>query len=324
LPDGRRRAGSSADAGRGALRADCERCFGLCCAAPAFAASADFAIDKQAGAACPNLRSDFHCAIHDRLRSQGFRGCAVYDCFGAGQKVAQVTFGGQDWRQMPGIAAPMFAAFMIMRQLHELLWYLNEALALQPASPIHAELRVAFDQTERLTHASPDALAELDLTAHRGAISTLLRQASELARAAVAGARASHPGAGHDPSAQDSGARDPGASHTGAGHPARADYAGGDLAGADLIGKDLSGADLSGASLRGAYLIGASLRGTDLTAADLTGADLRGADLCGANLTGAIFLTQSQLDAASGDHRTTVPPSLARPAHWLDQPGRPA
>jgi hypothetical protein len=31
------------------LRADCERCFGLCCVAPAFAASADFAIDKDAG-----------------------------------------------------------------------------------------------------------------------------------------------------------------------------------------------------------------------------------------------------------------------------------
>jgi hypothetical protein len=78
------------------LRADCQRCFGLCCVVPAFSASSDFAIDKAAGQPCPNLRADFACAIHDRLRQRGFPGCAVYDCFGAGQQVAQVTFNGQD------------------------------------------------------------------------------------------------------------------------------------------------------------------------------------------------------------------------------------
>ena len=66
------------------LRADCARCFGLCCVAPAFAASADFAIDKPAGQACPHLAGDFRCGIHDELRPRGFPGCTVYDCFGAG------------------------------------------------------------------------------------------------------------------------------------------------------------------------------------------------------------------------------------------------
>ncbi|RQX15913.1 oxetanocin A resistance protein, partial [Micromonospora arida] len=41
--------------GAAQLRADCGRCFGLCCVVPAFAASADFAIDKPAGSPCPNL-----------------------------------------------------------------------------------------------------------------------------------------------------------------------------------------------------------------------------------------------------------------------------
>ncbi len=40
--------------GRHDLRADCGRCAGLCCVAPAFTASADFAIDKPAGQPCPN------------------------------------------------------------------------------------------------------------------------------------------------------------------------------------------------------------------------------------------------------------------------------
>jgi uncharacterized protein YjbI with pentapeptide repeats len=279
LPEERHDAAPVPDRRRLSLRADCERCFGLCCVAPAFAASADFAIDKDAGQPCPNLRSDFRCGIHHSLRQQGFPGCTVYDCFGAGQKVAQVTFGGQDWRRNPQIAVPMFAALTIMRQLHELLWYLTEALALQPTGPLGGELGLALDETERLTHSGPDALLDLDVAAHRREVNALLVRTSELVRAGVRSQRI-------------------------------------DRSGADLIGKDLRGADLRGANLRGAYLIGADLAGADLRLADLTGADARGADISGADLTDSIFLTQSQLDAAKGDPATKVPPSLTRPTHW--------
>ena len=88
------------------------------------------------------------------------------------------------------------------------------------------------------------------------------------------------------------------------------------LSGSDLIGQDLRGRDLRGASLRGAYLTGTDLTGADLRGADFTGADLRGADLCGADLTGALFLTQSQADAARGDGSTRLPLPLQRPLHW--------
>jgi hypothetical protein len=171
------------DSGRLSLRADCARCFALCCVAPAFSASADFAIDKDAGQACPHLRSDFRCGIHQRLRHEGFPGCTVYDCFGAGQKVAQVTFGGQDWRQAPQTAKQMFEVFTIMRQLHELLWYLTEALTLHPPRPLHGELSLALDETERLTDNGPDALMALDVTAHRRNVNALLLRTSELVRA---------------------------------------------------------------------------------------------------------------------------------------------
>lgn len=229
------------DKSRLSLRADCERCFALCCVAPAFSASADFAIDKDAGQACPNLQSDFRCGIHKRLRQQGFPGCAVYDCFGAGQKVAQVTFGGQDWRRAPRTAKQMFEVFTIMRQLHELLWHLTEALTLQPARPLHGELSLALDKTKRLTHNSPGSLMELDVAAHRRDVNTLLLRASELVRAEAR-------------------------------HQKK------DRRGADLIGADLRGANLRGAYLIGADLRGADLRVADLTGADFRDADLRGAD----------------------------------------------
>lgn len=265
-----------------ALRADCGRCFGLCCVAPAFSASADFAIDKPAGRPCPHLRPDFRCGIHTDLRGQGFRGCAVYDCFGAGQQVSQVTFGGQDWRRDPRAAAQMYEAFAIMRQLHELLWYLAAALALRAARAVHPELRQAFTATQAMTHRPAGALLGLDTGRHRAQVNALLLRASELARAQVPGQKL-------------------------------------DRQGADLIGARLAGADLSGANLRGACLIGADLRRADLTLADLTGADLRGADLRGADLTTCLFLTQAQLDAAEGDTGTRLPPRLTRPAHWSSQ-----
>ena len=260
------------------LRADCESCFALCCVAPAFSASADFAINKPAGQACPNLQADFRCDIHTRLRQQGFRGCTVYDCFGAGQRVSQVTFGGQDWRRAPGTAQQMFEVFPIMRDLHELLWYVTEALTLQAARPVRGELRRALEETERLTGQSPGDLLELDVAAHRRDVNELLLAASELARAEVRHRK--------------------------------------DHRGADLIGADLKGANLRGASLRGAYLVGADLRGADLRLADVIGADLRGADIRGADLTGTIFLIQSQLDGAKGDSDTTLPSSFSQPAHW--------
>ena len=107
------------------LRADCSRCVGLCCVAPAFTASADFALTKPAGTPCPNLQADFSCGIHTQLRLMGFPGCTGYDCFGAGQRVT-ASFSGQDWLT-PSVAGPMLATFEVVRALHELLWYLNRS-----------------------------------------------------------------------------------------------------------------------------------------------------------------------------------------------------
>jgi len=267
---------------RAALRADCMNCFGLCCVALTLTASADFAINKDAGTPCPSLADDFRCGIHTRLRSEGFSGCTVYDCFGAGQKVSQETYGGRDWRAAPDTARQMFQIFPVMRQLHELLWYLTEALALPAATRLHADLSDALGTTERLTGLPADELAELDVSAHHDRVAALLLRAGELERATV---------------------------------PRRRKRS---QRGADLIGARLKGADLRGAELRGAYLIAADLRGADLRGAELIGADFRDADLSDADLTGALFLTQAQLNAAKGNTATKLPDSLTRPPHWAE------
>ncbi|MEU3270111.1 pentapeptide repeat-containing protein [Saccharomonospora sp. NPDC006951] len=260
------------------LRADCARCSALCCAALPFTASSDFAFDKAAGVACTHLGENFDCTIHASLRERGFPGCVVFDCFGAGQHVAQHTYGGTDWRRAPETAREMFDVFPVVRVLHELLWYLTEAAALPAARSMRARLADAVAETERLTRLGAAELLALDVEAHRASGNALLVKASDLARSGI---------------------------------PGRADHRG-----AVLIGANLAGADLSGASLRGARLVGADLRGATLRLADLTGADTRGADLGGARLEHALFLTRPQLTAARGDATTTLPPWLERPSHW--------
>jgi Pentapeptide repeats (8 copies) len=252
------------------LRADCAKCFGLCCVAPAFTASSDFAITKPAGRPCPNLLADHRCGIHDSLRQKGFTGCSVFDCFGAGQRVAQELFDGRDWRSTPDVAGPMFAVFPVLRDLHELLWYLTEVAARVPAMRDEAERAIA--STEDL---AATATGGLDVGPHRERVNAILLRASDSIR-----------GGGRE------------------------------YRGADLIGRDLSTQDLRRANLRGAYLIGADLTGADLRLADLIGADLRGADLAGADLSTALFLTQFQVNAATGDRATRLPAVLTRPAHY--------
>ena len=167
------------------LTSDCESCCGLCCVAPCFPASEDFAFDKDAGVVCPHLAGDFRCSLHERLEAEGFRGCVVYDCYGAGQKVTQITFEGRDWRKTPEIAESMFEVFMIMRQIHELLMYLTEALKLQAAQPLYGELRRRLDELEHISLESADTLREFDVVPHKRDVDALLLRVGDLARQAA-------------------------------------------------------------------------------------------------------------------------------------------
>jgi hypothetical protein len=171
---------------------------------------------------CPHLGDRHLCTIHDRLRPSGFPGCDVYDCFGAGQRVT-------------ALGRP--EAFEAVRWLHELLWYLHDALSRPRAAELHDDIRETIAAIDRLDgEEDPGRRAD-----------PLLRRASHLHRG------------GRGESRQ------------------RADLLGAELRDADLRKADLRGALLIGADLRGADLRDADLIGADLRGADLQGADLRGA-----------------------------------------------
>lgn len=262
---------------RAALRADCGNCAGLCCVALHFDRSSQFAITKPAGTPCPHLAADSRCSIHPVLVESGFSGCVVYDCQGAGQKVTQVTFPGADWRTDGATAQRMFAAFGVVRQLHQILAFLVEALDVPAAVRLRPRVAAMIDEVERLSLLPAEELLSLDVAPRKDAAARLLEKVSSAAR---------HP------------------------RPKRS------RRNADLLGADLRGADLRRQDLRGAYLIGADLRRADLRGVDLLAADLRGADLSGADLRECLFLTDAQLAACQGDASTRLPPRLARPPHW--------
>jgi uncharacterized protein YjbI with pentapeptide repeats len=263
------------------LHADCENCFGLCCVALPYAKSADFAFDKGSGTPCRNLQADYRCSIHKDLREKGFRGCTVYECFGAGQKVSQGTYGKNDWRENSDSAREMFEVFPIMQQLHEMLYYINEALGREEARYLHKELQNVQEITESLTTLSPTSILKLNVSVHRAVVNNLLLQTSEAVRG-KAGNRHNQMNRGRD-----------------------------------LIGAKLRKADLRGANLRGALLIASDLRESDMRVTDLIGADLRDADLSGADLRDSIFLTQAQVNAARGNSKTILPARLYIPEHWV-------
>ncbi|MEW9870986.1 pentapeptide repeat-containing protein [Arthrobacter sp. HS15c] len=272
---------------RDSLRPDCSNCFALCCTAFGFARSADFAIDKPAATPCPNLDQDFSCTIHDRLRPRGFRGCTVFDCFGAGQAVSQQLFAGISWRDAPDSRQDMFAAFKVVRQLHEMLWHLAEAQERTFDADSAREAKELRKIIDDLGRGPLPGLLACDLESLHSAVRTILVAVSEEVRAGYFAAGTDQLDATLRP-------------------------------GADLAAANLRARKLCGADLRGACLIAADLRGSDLAGADLLGADLRDARLDGADLTAALFLTQPQLNSARGSNATLVPPDLSAPPHWQD------
>jgi hypothetical protein len=145
------------------MHADCSRCAALCCVGSLFRASSEFAADKAAGVRCPHLVGERTCGLHDRLRSSGYRGCAAFDCFGAGQHVIQVTFAGSRLQGDSAEAATVFAVFEVMRRLKELLWHLADAASAIVEGPLSDEVRQLRVMLEELKARDASELEHLDV-----------------------------------------------------------------------------------------------------------------------------------------------------------------
>jgi hypothetical protein len=154
------------------LEPDCSRCAALCCVATSFAASEDFAIDKAAGERCVHLGRDHRCTIHAELSSRGFPGCVAYECHGAGPRVT---------RDFAAEGGERNQAFMVLRVVHELLWYLTEAVKLCPASELelHAALTNQVAELDAIDIQPGAAVRSVDLDQQNKVSRALLLRVGE-------------------------------------------------------------------------------------------------------------------------------------------------
>ena len=241
------------------LVADCSRCFALCCVLLPYSRATGFGADKAGGVPCRHLATDDRCSIHADLRERGWPGCVAFDCFGAGQQVAQVTYGGTSWRDYDDLGE-MAAVLSVMRRLHEMLRHLAEVARRAP-DPAAGEAR---RHLLALRDRTPVELLTFDLDELQDEVGDLLAAASARVR------------------------------RTGAPDLTRAD-----LAGRDLRNRDLTDASLRGALLIAADLRGVRLGSADLLGADLRDADLRGADLSSTLFLTSPQVSNARGDAAT-------------------------
>ena len=224
----------------GRLTIDCQNCRGLCCAALAFSRCDGFPSDKAAGEPCRHLDKDFRCAVHAQLQKRGLRGCMAFDCFGAGQRVSGNC--DRDWWDDPVLRDELFARFLAVYRLHQMLGLLGEVLSLLPARALWDEALALIAEGDELARQNAPVPAD-----YHGRVSRVLQSAGALV------CREACPAA---PPKK------------------RMDYIGRSLRSQDLRGRDLSMALLIAADLRGCNLYGANLCGADLRDCDLRGADL--------------------------------------------------
>lgn len=203
----------------------------------------------------------------------------AYDCFGAGQKVTQTVYHGKSWKDKDVKPDEMYRVFLAVYQLHQMLWYLNEAALLIPAADIYGVIESAIQDLDRLIRQTPEALLKLDLEACREKTNLLLKEVWHRVQNTVKSTV----------------------------EPQKS---------VDFIGKDFKKAVLDGQDFSMSLLIAANLEGCSLGGANFLGADLRDANFKNADLRESIFLTQAQVNTAKGNAYTKLPEFVTCPKTW--------
>lgn len=259
------------------LKIDCKKCSGLCCVALYCTKTDGFPANKEAGIPCKHLDSDFSCKIHSRLADNNYKGCLAYDCFGAGQRTTQLYLSDGTWETNSEQKDKLFQVFIIVYQLHQMLWYLVEAFTLTSDELLKSTIDLLISENEQMLQQPMDHIAMLDLSEYRSNVNIVLKQIST------------------DISANDTSSQ---------------------IHGLNYLGKNFKKANLDRKNFSMSLMIAANLSGCSLKNTNFLGADLRDANIRNADLSKSIFLTQMQINSAIGNSNTKIPIYLTRPATW--------
>ncbi len=222
------------------LRIDCKSCSGLCCVALCYLKTDGFPSNKEAGVPCEYLRSDFKCSIHKKLSEMDMKGCMVYDCLGAGQKVSKKIFQDVNWSTNPDMAKDIFQAFLNVLKLHQILWYLIQGASICKDAKTINLIDDLIMENEEITSLTASEISNYDLEKYRvranEAIMKSLKFKNKLSEKDFIGKKFK-----------------------------KMNLDGKDFSMALLIGANLEGCSLKGANFLGADMRDAQVRNTDLS-----------------------------------------------------------
>jgi uncharacterized protein YjbI with pentapeptide repeats len=261
------------------LTIDCSNCSGLCCTALFFSKIDGFPENKAAGKPCVNLQSDFRCKIHKDLMKCKMRGCLSYDCFGAGQKVTQIIYNKSNWITEPLKSQQIFDVFLIVFQLHQILYFLVEAKTILPAKELWNDIIFLIDEGRTICSSTPQDILSYEIDGYKNRVNDCLKIVSRLIKQNYPDNKKEKKN--------------------------------------DFIGRSFKGKDFNGTDFTMTLLIAANFEACSFHGANFLGADTRDTNFCNADLQEAVFLTQGQINAARGNSGTKLPDTLHRPITWI-------
>lgn len=260
------------------LKIDCSKCSSLCCTALFFSKMDGFPENKEAGKPCIKLQNNFLCKIHHELETKNMKGCIGYDCFGAGQHVTQTIYKGETWQTSKEKSKEIFDAFIMIFQLYQIRYFLEESKIIIPAKELWSEVQELINENETICNSAPQNILDFDIENYRNKVNIILKQ---VCASVIKGFKNS--------------------SNKGL---------------TEFLGRNFKKRDLSGSDLSMKLLIAADFDGCKFDGTIFLGADTRDTNFSNADLREAVFLTQGQINSAKGNRNTKLPVHLDYPVTW--------
>lgn len=264
------------------LSLDCSKCMGLCCTALFFSKIDGFPDDKGPGEKCEYMDKSYRCKEHEKLEDRGYTGCMSFDCLGAGPMVVSLL---KDQDASKKELAKLYEAFIMARQVYEVIWYLVDAFEKSDNDQLKKKISELTEHVYTQVTSDHDTIRKIYINEVRDKAKPLLSEVSDEYRMNKTKSK-----------------------------PERFET---DIFGRiDLLGKSMKNSNIMGMSLKGAIMIQSDFSNTDFSYVDLIGADMRDAKLHNADLSKAIYLTQMQINSALGNRSTKLPRHISMPARW--------
>lgn len=260
------------------LKIDCSKCSGLCCTALFFSKVDGFPENKVAGKACIKLKNNYYCKIHNELEKKNMKGCIGYDCFGAGQHVTQHIYIGKTWSDSPECAQEIFDVFIIIFQLYQIRYFLEESILIVSAKNLGDNIQKLINENKSICNDIPQNIINFDIECYRSKVNIILKQVSSSILKKFKNVD--------------------------------------NAKSIDFLGRSFKKKDMSGLDLSMKLLIATNFDSCIFEGTNFLGADTRDTNFSNADLREAVFLTQGQINSAKGNRNTKLPQYLDYPVTW--------